>query len=86
MEVDAGRAFAPVKNASGEASDTPQTVQAQMIALHTEWLEQAGATVAPGTAVEISPLFALDPADLQTRMDEKRLQRQLHVTQPRFFC
>jgi UDP-N-acetylglucosamine/UDP-N-acetylgalactosamine diphosphorylase len=86
MEVDAKRAFAPVKNAPGEASDTPETVQAQMIALHTEWLEQAGLTVAPGAPVEISPLFALDPGDLETRMDEKRLRRQLHVTQPRFFC
>ena len=41
MEVDPRRAFAPVKNGSGEKNDTPETVQGQMIALHTEWLTSA---------------------------------------------
>ena len=43
-EVDAETAFAPVKNAPGEASDTPETVQRQMISLATQWLAEAGAT------------------------------------------
>ena len=38
MEVDAQRAFAPVKNAPGEARDTPESVQAQMIDLHLSGL------------------------------------------------
>ena len=42
------------------AHDTPETVRAAMIALHTEWLKQAGADVATGMPVEISPLWALD--------------------------
>jgi len=64
VEVDPQQAFAPLKNASGETADTPETVRAQMIAQHTQWLRQAGAEVAPGMAVEISPFFALDAAEL----------------------
>jgi UDP-N-acetylglucosamine/UDP-N-acetylgalactosamine diphosphorylase len=60
VEVDPARHFAPLKNASGESHSTPESVRAQLVALHGEWLRKAGATVAGGTAVEISPLFALD--------------------------
>ncbi len=86
MEVDARRAFAPVKNASGEGHDSPETVQAQMVALHGEWLAAAGATIEPGIAVEISPLFALDAEDLQSKVRHGQLEAGLHVTRPRFFC
>ena len=60
VEVDEATHFAPVKNAPGAERDSPEKVKAQMIALHRLWLERAGAHVAPGIAVEISPLFALD--------------------------
>jgi UDP-N-acetylglucosamine/UDP-N-acetylgalactosamine diphosphorylase len=86
MEVDAGRAFSPVKNAAGEARDTPESVQAQMIKLHTEWLAQAGVMVMRGAPVEISPLFALDEADIALRQTEGRLPREMHMTRPQFFC
>jgi UDP-N-acetylglucosamine/UDP-N-acetylgalactosamine diphosphorylase len=80
VEIDAARGFAPVKNAPGEKQDTPEAVQAAMIALHSQWLREAGATVAPGTPVEISPLFALDPAELVGK-----IARGLQVTQPTYF-
>jgi UDP-N-acetylglucosamine/UDP-N-acetylgalactosamine diphosphorylase len=86
MEVEPAKAFAPVKNAPGEPRDTPETVQKQMIDLHTQWLTAEGATIRPEVPVEISPLFALDGADLLARRQEGRLERELHVTQPRFFC
>jgi UDP-N-acetylglucosamine/UDP-N-acetylgalactosamine diphosphorylase len=86
MEVDAREAFAPVKNAPGDARDTPESVQAQMIELHTRWLTAAGAKVEPGVPVEISPLFALEEADVASRQKEGRMPAGLHVTQPRFFC
>jgi UDP-N-acetylglucosamine/UDP-N-acetylgalactosamine diphosphorylase len=60
VEVDPRRHFAPLKNASGEASDTPEAVREHLVARDTEWLEAAGARVAEGTPVEISPLVALD--------------------------
>jgi len=57
VEIDGRRAFAPVKNAPGSATDAPEHAQAQLLSLHREWLEAAGAMV-EDVAVEISPLFA----------------------------
>jgi hypothetical protein len=57
-----------------------------MIEMHKEWLARAGARVEPGVPVEISPLFALDETDVALRQREGRLPRELHVTQPQFFC
>jgi UDP-N-acetylglucosamine/UDP-N-acetylgalactosamine diphosphorylase len=64
IEVDPARAFAPLKNAPGASDDTPQSVRAQMAALHRQWLVDAGVEVAEGLAVEISPLWAMDAAEV----------------------
>lgn len=64
VEVDRTEAFAPLKNAPGEKADTPETARAAMVAQHARWLRHAGADVADGVTVEISPLFALDPEEL----------------------
>ncbi|HEX5445066.1 MAG TPA: UDPGP type 1 family protein, partial [Pirellulales bacterium] len=71
VEVDEASCFAPVKNAPGAERDSPERVQAQMIALHRLWLEAAGARIAPGVAVEISPLFALDAAETRQKVNLK---------------
>lgn len=63
VEAERSAEFNPVKNAEG--SDSPETARSALIALHRSWLEQAGANVAESAVVEISPLFALDPADLE---------------------
>lgn len=68
IEALAAEVFAPVKNATGEPRDTPETVQAQMIALHTAWLALAGVEVAAGTPVEISPRLALDADELSRKL------------------
>ncbi|MEX2112657.1 MAG: UDPGP type 1 family protein, partial [Pirellulales bacterium] len=81
VEVDEARAFAPVKNASGEARDTPETVQQQMIALHRGWLQAAGVEVVPGVAVEISPVFAQNAEEVAAQV-----RPGMVVTQPRYFC
>jgi UDP-N-acetylglucosamine/UDP-N-acetylgalactosamine diphosphorylase len=80
VEVDQGRAFAPLKNAPGAKADTAQTVQAQMAALAREWLRQAGAEVAGDVPVEISPLFALDAGDLAGKV-----RPGTRVTKPTYF-
>lgn len=67
VEVDEAACFAPVKNAPGAERDSPERVQAQMIALHRRWLEAAGTRIAPGVAVEISPLFALDADEVRQK-------------------
>ena len=60
VEGRTAEVFAPVKNAEGAASDTPTATRHALMRLHTHWLQTAGATVEPGTPVEISPLWALD--------------------------
>ena len=58
LEVDRAEEFAPIKNASGAAADTPETARTILSALHRRWLEEAGAVVigAPEARVEVHPL------------------------------
>lgn len=80
VEVDAARQFAPLKNAPGQGQDTPESVRAQMVALYTQWLAQAGVTVDAGVAVEISPLWALDAEEVA-----RRVSGPCRITQATYF-
>ncbi len=80
VEVDEATSFAPLKNAPGETRDSPETVKAQIAALHRTWLREAGAMVDDNTAVEISPLFALDANELRGR-----IKSGLRVKQATYF-
>ena len=80
VEVDQATSFAPVKNAPGSETDSPEVVQRQMIDRDRRWLEQAGAKVHKGVAVEISPLYAQDPQELRDRIEPG-----LVVGEPRYF-
>ncbi len=71
--------FGPLKNAPGAASETADWVRQRTLALHRRWLEQAGATLADGVPVEISPLMALDPEQLATRIEPG-----LHIAEPTY--
>ena len=68
LEVRREEEFSPLKNAAGK--DSPETCRRDMSALYAGWLEQAGVRVprdeqgAPKHPIEISPLFALDAAEL----------------------
>ncbi len=68
VETDRAVEFEPLKNAIGP--DSPATVHQRMSDLFADWLEQAGATVprrpdgSVPFGIEISPLFALDAAEL----------------------
>ncbi len=64
VEVDLSHHFAPLKNASGSPTDSPECVRKQLSDYFTEWLAKAGVRVAPGVRVEISPLFANTPETL----------------------
>jgi UDP-N-acetylglucosamine/UDP-N-acetylgalactosamine diphosphorylase len=79
VEVDPVRHFAPLKNASGQPHDAPESVKAQVSALHREWLRRAGVDVGDEVPVEISPLFALDAEELAGRMLSKK-----PITQPTY--
>ena len=69
VEALASEAFAPVKNANGSPTDTPEQAMKAISDLHRGWLEQAGVTVSPGAKVEINPMFALDAESLKSRKD-----------------
>jgi UDP-N-acetylglucosamine/UDP-N-acetylgalactosamine diphosphorylase len=80
VEVDAAEHFAPLKNAPGEKQDTPEAVKDRLVALHSQWLRQAGAEVAEGVDVEISPLWALDAEEVA-----RKLPRAARIAKPTYF-
>jgi UDP-N-acetylglucosamine/UDP-N-acetylgalactosamine diphosphorylase len=73
VETDRAGEFEPLKNAVGP--DSPATVHQRMSDLYGSWLEQAGATVprrpdgSVPFGIEISPLFALDAAELKAKIE-----------------
>jgi UDP-N-acetylglucosamine/UDP-N-acetylgalactosamine diphosphorylase len=73
VETDRAGEFEPLKNAVGP--DSPATVHQRMSDQFGSWLEQAGAIVprrpdgSVPFGIEISPLFALDAADLKTKLE-----------------
>lgn len=69
VEGDPTQVFAPVKNANGAAVDTPEASQAALNAIHRGWLEAAGATLAEGVQVEISPTWALDATEAAAKIE-----------------
>lgn len=83
VEAEPAEAFAPVKNAAGAANDTAELAKQAISALHGEWLRSAGATLTAGTAVEISPLCALDAEDLATQVT--RTGKAIDISDDRFF-
>ena len=62
--------FCPLKNKTGDFS--PEHVRQNLSRLYTEWLRSAGATIADNLPVEISPLYALDAAELAGKIDASR--------------
>jgi UDP-N-acetylglucosamine/UDP-N-acetylgalactosamine diphosphorylase len=68
VEADVERVFAPLKNASGAVSDTPETTRAAIVRESQRMLEQAGAMVLDNVLVEVSPLFALDIDEMKSQI------------------
>lgn len=66
VEGNRKREFNPVKNAEG--NDSPATSRAALINLAREWIEAAGGIVEKNVPVEISPLYALDALELESRL------------------
>jgi UDP-N-acetylglucosamine/UDP-N-acetylgalactosamine diphosphorylase len=80
VEVDPAEAFAPVKNAPGEATDTPESAQAAMIQRDRQLLEAAGAECPPGAVVEVNPLWALDANEATGKLPKGQ-----RISQPTYF-
>ncbi len=68
VEGDPVEVFAPVKNATGAPTDTPESCQRAPLAQHRRWIEAAGSTISSGVAVEICPRWALDAQEVAERL------------------
>jgi len=83
VEVDPPNHYAPLKNAPGSPSDSPETVKRDISAMHTAWLRQAGAVVQEGTPIEISPLFADSPEAVAEKIKKgQRFDRPTYLRLP----
>lgn len=77
VETDRALEFEPLKNASGP--DSPESVRRRMTDQFADWLERAGARVARADdgsvpfGLEISPLLAIDAAELRGKIEPGRL-------------
>ncbi|KAI0033972.1 nucleotide-diphospho-sugar transferase [Vararia minispora EC-137] len=58
LEVARKEEFSPLKNAPGTGTDDPETSRRDLLAQHRRFLEAAGARVADGVEIEISPLVS----------------------------
>jgi UDP-N-acetylglucosamine/UDP-N-acetylgalactosamine diphosphorylase len=56
LEAARAEEFAPVKNAPGAATDSPDTARAAVLALGAAWVAAAGGAVTAPCGVEVSPL------------------------------
>jgi UDP-N-acetylglucosamine/UDP-N-acetylgalactosamine diphosphorylase len=68
VEALTSESFAPVKNANGSPTDTPELAQQAIVHLHRKWLENAGAQIDSGVQVEINPRFSLSWKDLAEKI------------------
>lgn len=68
VEVATADSFAPLKNAPGAVSDTPESVRAALIGRAQRWLRAAGVGVADDAVIEIRPPFALDAEELRRKL------------------
>lgn len=64
-EVLRAEEFSPLKNAPGTGSDDPQTSRRDLLAQQRRWLDSAGAIVADGAEVELSPRMTYNGEGLE---------------------
>jgi len=81
VEALASEAFAPVKNADGAETDTPEQSKQAMSNLHRSWLEAAGVNVAADVRIEINPKFAMDAEEVKLKVEASERVTKDHYFQ-----
>ncbi|EKM61610.1 uncharacterized protein PHACADRAFT_248306 [Phanerochaete carnosa HHB-10118-sp] len=66
LEVARNEEFSPLKNAPGTGSDDPGTSRRDLLAQHRRFLEAAGAKLADGVEIEVSPRVSYAGEGLQS--------------------
>jgi UDP-N-acetylglucosamine/UDP-N-acetylgalactosamine diphosphorylase len=66
LEVDRKEDFSPLKNAPGTGADDPETSRRDLLARQKAFLQAAGAKVADGVEIEVSPLLSYDGEGLES--------------------
>jgi UDP-N-acetylglucosamine/UDP-N-acetylgalactosamine diphosphorylase len=70
VEVDPPNHYAPLKNAPGSPSDSPETVKRDISNMYADWLKQADVVVTAETPIEISPLFIDSPENVKQKIEK----------------
>ncbi|GAX81228.1 hypothetical protein CEUSTIGMA_g8660.t1 [Chlamydomonas eustigma] len=58
VQVERAAQFAPVKNAPGSSTDSPETARAAILSLHSSWVKAAGGKVTSEEGLEVSALIS----------------------------
>lgn len=86
MEVSRDDQFAPVKNAPGSETDSPDTARAAIMKLHRRWVEAAGGMVQAPNGVEVAPLVSYAGEGLETICQGKTFKEMFDVHLMGFLC
>ena len=65
LEVARNEEFSPLKNAPGSKADNPETSRRDLLAQQRRFLEAAGAKLADGAEIELSPLVSYSGEGLE---------------------
>lgn len=81
LEVNRSDEFAPVKNAPGTASDSPDTARALLMAQSRRFIEAAGGSIDGDGDVEVSPLVSYSGEGLDERCAGKTFTPPVMIEQ-----
>lgn len=77
FEIERASQFAPVKNAPGSPTDSPDTARQLLLELHKRWVEAAGGKVTAAPGVEVSPLVSYAGEQLEDLVKGKTYDNPL---------